>query len=314
MKTIAAATTLAVAALSCAPAHADYPDKPIVVAVQSGPGGSAEIGVRLAAPSLEKCLGVPIVVLNKPGANGDVAYSYLNTAAPDGYTLAIVNVPGVVANSLAKERDYDLHKFTYLGSLTGGNIMISVLRDKPWQTLEELFAHIKESGKPIPISSGGIGSSEHLALLQIEKLIPGVRFQLIPFNDTAASMAALLGGHVELTATSQAESYQDQVRTLAIAAPERIEVLPDVPTFKELGIDIVGGSNHTYAGPPGLPDDVAAKLAGCLEETGKDPEYLKTTKDRNFPPIIRNAAETKAFVESQYQLLKSIWDEDPWIK
>lgn len=82
--------------LCAGPALAEYPEEPIVVAVQSGPGGLVEIGVRTAAPSLERCLGgdASIVVLNKPGANGDLAYSYLTQAAPDGYTLGIVNVPG----------------------------------------------------------------------------------------------------------------------------------------------------------------------------------------------------------------------------
>lgn len=166
----------------------------------------------------------------------------------------------------------------------------------------------------MPISSGGIGSSEHLALLQIERANPGVRFTVVPFNDAAAGMNALLGGHVEVTASSGAEKFQDQVRTLAIASPERIDLLPETPTLKELGMDIVAGSNHLYAGPPGLPPEIAAKLAGCVAAAQTDPEYLELAKQRAFPSIFRNAEETTTFVRQQNEILKEIWAETPWIK
>lgn len=309
-------TSSAVAlAFLCAPAFADYPEKDIMLSTQSGAGAQTDIGIRTALPFIQSCLGsgATIVVQNRPGSNGDVNNTFIATSEPDGYTMGVVNVPGMVSNPIANKREYSFESYDYLGALTGGMVMISVREDAPWKTLTELIAHIKESGQPLTVSSGGKGSSEHLALLQLEQMVPDFKFNLIPFNDSAAAINGLLGGHVQATAASGVEGMQDQVNTLAIALPERLPELPDVPTFKEQGIDLVGGSNHIYVVPKGTPADVTAKLRTCVEGVADNPEYQALAEQRKLQDLRMTGAEAETMVREKDKLLRDIWAATPWI-
>ena len=118
---------------------------------------------------------------------------------------------------------------------------------------------------------------------------------------------------MQATAASGAEAMQDQVTTLAIALNERLPTLPDVPTFKEQGVDLVGGSNHVYVVPKGTPPDITAKLRSCVEGVADNPEYRALAKQRQLQDLRLTGAEAEKMVHERDKLLRDIWAKTPWI-
>lgn len=298
------------------PASAQYPDKPITLVAPSGPGTFNDMGIRTFVPYLEACLGsgATVVVRNMPGASGDISNTYLATAAPDGYTLGAVSVPGVVSQPITAEKKYSIGSFEYLGGLAGSYFTIAVSVDSSWKTMNDLIKDVLASGKPLQISEANLGTSGHFALLQLEGVVPGLKFQVIPLSDGAAALAAVAGGHLPATASGGAEMMPDKLRILGISSRERLKRLPDVPTFVEQGIDLVTNANMLYAFPKGTPGDIASKVAGCITATSNNADYLAEADKRGMNTIYLSADVATKFVQSEDEKLRKIWAESPWIK
>lgn len=311
----AVAVAMAGLLLHAAPALADYPERPITLIVGFGAGGATDVNVRTIVPALERCLGsdAEVIVLNRPGASGDIAYAELASATPDGYTIGNLNLPGVITNTLVKEAPYSSDSFTVLGSVTGSTVFVSVAKDSPWNSMQELIDAAHESDAPLLVATGSLGSSDHLAMLAIARET-GAKFTFLPLDSSAASISSLIGGHVQVAAASSGEQFKDQVKILGVAADERLPTLPDVPTLKEQGFNIGGGAVHILAGPKGMPEEAIAKLSGCIEGLPEDQAFIAEAKQRSMPIMPLSAEEASALIEQQGNVLRSLWEENPWIK
>ena len=301
-------------AIGAAPAVAAYPDHPVTFIVPYGPGGTSDVGARTWQPFVEKCLGTSLVIVNKPGAGGELGFAELAGAAPDGYTLGALNVPNMPLGTLTKESPaYKVDSFTLLANLYGSKVTINTKAGSPYKTLAEVIEASKTGQINMGISN--FGSDDHIMMLRFMKLA-GAKFTFIPLSDAASSRNAVIGGHVDVAGLSMTEvsPFQAELKTLAIASAERVPALPDVPTFKEQGFDLVGGSNHVIGGPAGLPAEVVEKVSGCFEQVAKDPEFLKAAEARTLLMNPMNAAETAAWVAKESQTLQQLWESDPWIK
>jgi len=304
----------AAALLASGPAMAEYPDRPINFIVPFSSGGNADLGVRTVEPYLEACLGgAEIVVVNKPGAGGAIGFADIAAAAPDGYTLGVINTPNFYSYPIVKETPWQTNSFELLGSIVGSVVTLNVRLDSPIKSLKDLIDFAKKSEKPVTLGVPGIGGGDHLAMLRFEN-VAGLKFTYIPFTDGPLVRNALLGGHIDIAAMSEvnAASFQGEIVPLATARAERGELLPDTPTFREGGVDLVSSSQHIFAAPAGIPEDVRAKLAGCLEQVVKDPAFLADAKKRAVLILPMNAEQVKAYVADEEAFYRKLWQTSPW--
>lgn len=312
-KTLLAAS-VALTALG-GPAFAEFPEKPVTFIIPYGPGGTSDVGARTWGPFMEKCLGQTVVFVNKPGAGGELGFTELAGSTPDGYTIGALNVPNFPAGTITKpDARYKLDSFALLGNLYGSVVTINSKKGGPYDTLAKVVDAAK-SGTNINMAISNYGADDHIKMLDFMKQA-GIKFTFIPMSDAATSRNAVMGGHVEVSGNSLTEvaGFQEQIETLAIASPERRPELPDVPTFKEQGFDVLGGSNHVIGAPAGTPPEVVDKLAGCFATVAADPEFQKAASDRKLLLNVMDAKTTTEWVAKESETIKALWESDPWVK
>ncbi len=279
------ATIALAVSLLIAPAMADdYPSKPFTYIVCFNPGGETDITARIQEPVLKKYYKEGVVITYKIGGGGSVGWSELVSSKPDGYTLAGHNLPHIILQPMlrgnAGYNTLDI-KSVYIFQSTP-NILV-VRADSPYKTLKDFIAAAK--AKPGALTLGGSGSNtaNNLGAIMLDKAA-GIKTTYIPFTGSGPVVPALLGGHVTglMTYSTMAVQQREKFRPLAIMSEERMAVLPDVPTFKELGFDLVEGAYRGVAAPPGTPDDIVAKAAAIYEKVMEDPGVLKKMDENGF--------------------------------
>jgi len=247
-----------------------YPEKPITYVIPFGPGGESDVTARLQEPHLEKLLGVPVNVTHRPGGGGGVGWSaFQRSAKPTGYEIIGTNLPHIVSQPMIRKDagfTYDGFQHVIWFHFTPNALIVP--KNSPFKSVDDLVAAAK--AKPGSITIGGTGTytANHLDVLRLQK-IGGIKLTYIPHKGTGALKPVILGGHLNaiMSSTMLSIELQDQVRVLAIAAEARHPYLPDVPTFKELGYDIVGGTARGIAAPKGTPQEVMDTLSRAFAET-----------------------------------------------
>jgi tripartite-type tricarboxylate transporter receptor subunit TctC len=252
--------------------YAEYPENPITYIIPFNPGGESDVTARLQESHLEKFLGVAVNVTHKPGGGGAVAWSeFQRTAKPDGYTVIGVNIPHIIGQPmLRKDAGYETDGFDLIMWFHFTPNALVVRNESPFKTLDEFLKHAKENPKAVTVGGSGSFSANHLETLRLQKAAD-VQLTYVPHTGTGPVIPALLGGHITAAMgySMLGVQYKDQVRVLAVAADERVETLPDVPTFKELGYDIVGGAFRGVAAPKGTAPEIVNTLAKAFSETNK---------------------------------------------
>lgn len=258
--------------LGAGTAFAAYPERPITYIIAFNPGGESDITARLQEPVLEEILGVPINVSHKPGGGGAVAWSeFQRTAKPDGYTVIGVNIPHIIGQPmLRKDSGYETDNFAHIMWFHFTPNALIVRADSPFKTLKDFIDYAKANPKVVTVGGSGTHSANHLETLRLEREA-GIKLTYIPHTGTGPLPPAILGGHLTCLMNYSMLPAQlgDKVRVLAVAADERVETMPDVPTFKELGYDIVGGAYRGVAAPKGTPKEIIDKLADAFTKANK---------------------------------------------
>ena len=257
----------------------DFPKKgksiDLIVAFSSG--GAVDTAARLVQPILEKELGTNVEVINKPGAGGQIGYTALTSAKPDGYTIGATGSPSVVVSPLdpARGAKYTRASFQPLGRQVIDPTVIAVQPDSPFKTLKELLDAAKANPKSLTASTTGLQTGEHFALAQIQETT-GSEFAPVHFSEGASqATTAFLGKHVDVLVANVSDvtdlTKQGKARVLGVMTAERAPSLPDAPTFKESGYDLTAGTVRGYSAPAGLPDGVAKKLEAAMQKAIEDP-------------------------------------------
>jgi tripartite-type tricarboxylate transporter receptor subunit TctC len=158
-----------------------------------------------------------------------------------------------------------------------------------------------------------LGGDDHFALTKLQNMT-GTEFTIVPFRGSAPARTALLGGHVAMSILniSEVADFQDQINVLGVAQAERSEFAPDVPTFKEQGLELINGSMRGFVAPAGLPKDVEAKLLDALRQLAGDAEFLKAMKATANPVEVVVGEDFKALNADTLELAKSVWEKTPW--
>lgn len=295
-------------------AAGDFPKKgksiDLIVAFSSG--GAVDTAARLIQPVLEKELGTNVEVINKPGAGGQIGYTALTGAKPDGYTIGATGSPSVVVSPLdpARGAKYTRDSFQPLGRQVIDPTVIAVQPDSPYQTLKELLDAVKAKPKSLTASTTGIQTGEHFALAQIQEST-GSEFAPVHFSEGASqATTAFLGKHVDVLVANVSDvtdlSKQGKARVLGVMSGERAPSLPDIPTFKESGYDLTAGTARGYSAPAGLPDDVAKKLEAAIEKAIEDPAVVQKMKDLGLQTSYLNGSDYEKFWASQEDDFKKV--------
>lgn len=253
-------------------ALAEYPDKPITYTIPFNPGGESDITARLQEPELEKYLGVDVNVTHKPGGGGAVGWSdFQRTAKPDGYSIIGFNIPHIIGQPMIrKDAGYETDGFKAIMWFHFTPNILVVGKDSEFKTLDDFIKFAKKSPFVGTVGGSGTYSANHLETIRLMKAAD-IDLTYVPYTGTGPVIPALMGGHIKaaMSYTPMYVNYKDKFRALAVAAEERVPAMPDVPTFKELGYDIVGGAFRGVAAPLGTPQPVVDKLAAAFTEANK---------------------------------------------
>lgn len=300
----ARAATIAMAAgMSCPLAAQPYPSKPIRMIVAVPPGGPADTLARMVSPKLSEALGQNVVIDNRPGANGNIAYEMAARAVPDGYTFVLVAAGVSINPALYREVRYD--PIRDFAAITQGisvpNVLI-VHPSVPVKSLAELIALGKR--RPVNFASAGNGTSGHLALEQL-RIVSGLQLTHVPYKGGGPALAELMGGQVQalfslaLAATPQIKA--GRVRALAITSARRSQVAPDIPTVAELGypgFEVTGWFG--WLAPAHTPAAIVARLNTELVRVLRDPQTQKALIARGSEPVGNSQTAFAAFVGSEH--------------
>jgi tripartite-type tricarboxylate transporter receptor subunit TctC len=264
---------------------AGFPAKRITYNICFNPGGESDITARFQEQPLKKILGVDIAINYKIGGGGALCWAELIQSKPDGYVIAGHNLPHIALQPLemgnAGYKTLDL-KNIYMFESTPN--LLLVRNDSPYKTLKDFVEGAKKNPPGVfTVGGSGTSSANDLGTTMLNKAA-GIELTYIPFGGTGSAIPALLGGHVTslMTYSTMGIQYKGKLRALAIASETRMDVLSDVPTFKEQGYDIVEGAYRGVAAPPGTPDDVIKVLADAFEKVMKDPEVKKKMDQNGF--------------------------------
>lgn len=305
--------------VACAlPAGAAYPDQPINMIVAYAPGGGTDIAARVMIPFIEKYLGeaAKINIINRPGASGDIGFTALATAVPDGYTIGFINTPPVLATPIERKTGYTWQSYDLLGNVVDDPGTFCVHTDSPYKSLAELAAYAKANPGTVTVGSTGVGSDDHLAMLKFEKSA-GVKMNHIPFKGSSETRNALIGKQILVAAINVGEALQylkggSPIRCLGQMTVARSSMAPDWPTFKEQGYDFEMASLRGLAAPRGLPPAIREKLALAIERAAGDPA-LRVAAEKVFAPLrYLGPAAYADELRSAEAVFRQMWKETPW--
>jgi tripartite-type tricarboxylate transporter receptor subunit TctC len=259
----------------------NFPTRSIEWVVPFAPGGSTDLIARVVAKSLEKPLKQPVVVANRDGAAGAVGTKDVITGAPDGYRMVFSpsSLFAITPHLQQSATKISLDELRIITGLTVENICLLVQKDSKYKTIDDL---LNDKGAKLTYGHSGVGTGLYLSQTLFFKSA-GFNATDVPFGGTGPSLTALLGKQVDIGASHLAETHRQvaagELRRLAMFTAERSPLLPDLPTMKEKGFNIVVDQMRFVAVPPKVPDDVAAVLANAFKEAVKTPEHEKFLKD-----------------------------------
>jgi tripartite-type tricarboxylate transporter receptor subunit TctC len=266
---------------------ADFPTKPVTLIIPWPAGGTTDVAMRAIAESASRHLGQPIVIDNKPGASGILGPSTMvANAKPDGYTISQIPITVFRLPHITKAAFDPTKDFTYIAHLTGYTFGVVVKADSPWKTFRELLDDAKANPGKITYASPGAGTSLHIAMEQIA-LREGIKWTHVPFKGNAETNAAVLGGHVSASADSTGWGplvNSGELRLLVTWGAQRTKNWPNVPTLKEVGIDMVADSPFGIAGPKGMDPKVVKILHDAFKKAINDPAIVATLAKFDMVP------------------------------
>ncbi|MEM8792671.1 MAG: tripartite tricarboxylate transporter substrate binding protein [Pseudomonadota bacterium] len=292
-----------------------YPDRPVMLMVSYGAGGATDFQARIVTMTAgnEDALGMPIAIINKPGAGGRVGWNWFATQAEaDGYTLAAYNIPHFIAQSIKGGVEYSKDSFEPIANWGADPAVFVVAADSPMNSMADVVEFARANPGKLTFSGAGLFVGHHIAALQIEKAA-GVKMAYIPTKGGgAAAMKAVIAGDVMAGVNNLSDAFRAReagnVKILGVADLERNEFLPDVPTMKEQGLD-VDNSSVNFRGimvPKGTPQEVVDKLAATVPEMFKNARVEKRMKAGGSPMHIMTRDEVKAMWEARQKTLEEL--------
>ena len=301
-----AAATLAVS--SAAAWAQTFPVRPIKLVIAFPAGGPTDITMRQLAENASKILGQPVIIDNKPGAGGTLPAQALQTAQPDGYTLAQMPL-GVFRLPYTTKINWDPVKdINYVINVTGYAFGIVVPADSPFKTWADFVAYAKANPGKLTYGSTGTFTSPHLTTELIAQKA-GIQLQHVPYKGSADLMLATVSG--QLMAAADSTGFAPQVeagklRVLNIWGDKRLAKFPDAPTLKELGYDTVQNSPFGIGAPKGTPSEVVQKVHDAFKKAMEEPSYVAALGRYDMLPNYMSSADYTKFAQDTFGREKAL--------
>ena len=303
------ATSLVLSATGPAYGQA-YPAKAISLVVPWPAGGRTDLTARIVAHSLQKQVGVPVVVVNKPGAGGVLGAKEVALAAADGYTLGFFS-SSIVTTQYTVPTPVNLADYTPLAIVNVDPAAIAIKFDSPWKTLADLVDYGRKNPRKLRVGMAA-GASTHLfaaAFLKAAK----IEAIYVPFKGEADTVAALAGGHIDLQLASPASfkalAEANKVRVLGVASQTRSELYAAIPTLKEGGVDLAIGAFHGVFAPKATPAAILSALAGALDKTMHDKTLADEMRTASISLAYLNARDAGEYLKQQDVVYKALIQE-----
>ena len=260
-----------------------YPDRPIKVIVPYGPGGT-DVQMRLAAPFMSKELGQPIVVENKAGGGATIGTTLVRNSPADGYTLLFTGTSAVSVVPHMKTVQYSMDDFVPIGTLTGTALIVVSRTDGPFKTLAEMIAYARANPGKINMGSSGVGTTTHM-IGEALQITAGVRFTHVPHTGMGQVIAAMMNGSADMMigvpSAFVANIRAGKLLGLATLGNGRSEFMPDAPTAREVGFDVVEETKFGLLAPKGIPAEVHRKLTNALKTAVMSQDFVEKMRS-NF--------------------------------
>ena len=290
----------ALAASVALPARAAYPEKPVRYIIAFAPGGESDIVARLQQEVWRKKYPHELVIESKAGAGGALAWSQLNTFPGDGYTVMGTNLPHIVLQPLEGNVQYKTEDITNVIFFNYTPDAIVVRNESPFKTYQDFIAAAKAGPGKINMAGSGTNSANHAANERLNQAA-GVKTTYVAFKGTGDLIASLLGGHVDgaMSYSSLALAQKGKTRLLAVATPQRLSYFPDVPTFRELGVDWVDGAYRGVGVPKSTPEEMRRQISTSFSEIGRDPDYRRKMTEQGLEIVDVTYDKMPAFVEER---------------
>jgi tripartite-type tricarboxylate transporter receptor subunit TctC len=285
-----------------------FPAKPIKLIIAFPAGGPTDITMRSLADNASKIFGQPVVVENKPGAGGSLPAQQLQTSAPDGYTVAQIPL-GVFRLPYTTKMTWDPVKdINYVINVTGYAFGIVVPADSPLKTWTHFVGWAKANPGRLTYGSTGTMTSPHLTTELIAQQL-GIQLQHVPYKGSAELAQAIVGGHIMAAADSTGFAplvEAGKIRVLNTWGEKRLPRFPDVPTLKELGINIVQASPFGIGAPRGTPPAVVKRLHDGFKKAMEDPSYVKALARYDMLPMYMSSAQYAKFAQETFLKEKAL--------
>lgn len=286
------------------------------IAVLQGfkPGGGSDVLAQLVQPYLSKNLGVNFVNEYIPGATGAIAWTRLaRQSKKDGSVISITNTPMLMTNYIMNDAiTYNIKDLTPIANVVTDPGIAVVAKDSPYDSIEDLLAAAKEKPGRITVGNSGMGGDDFFTTLLIEKAT-GLSFKKVPFQGDGPSATAAMGNKIDVSFNNVGTVYSQvksgNLKALAVFADERVDSLPDVPTLKEKGVDVVAGSSRGYSAPAGIPAEARQQLIAAFEALKDDQAFLEDAKKRALNIDIVTGDEYGQMFEQMETEFQGIWKE-----
>lgn len=296
-------------------AQQGFPDRPISMIVAFAAGGGTDVAARTLARFMEKDLGQPVVVVNRAGAGGEIGWSELARAKPDGYTIGFTNTPNIITVPIERQSRFHFEDFAPIANIVDDPGGFWVLKHSPVKALPDLVAEAKRRPGELSYGTTGIGSDDHLAMLALQRLT-GTQFLHVPFNGSSQVRTALLSKQITLAVVNMGEGIADWrqglIRPLGSMATQRWSGASEVPTFRELGFDVVEGSMRGVGAPAAVPRPILDRLALAVRHTIDHPEFQAAAQQQELPLRFLGPDEYKAELLALKAQYERLWAAHPW--
>lgn len=264
----------------------DFPTKSMTLIVPYAAGGSSDMSARPLADQLSTILGQPMVVENRPGAGGAIGTAEVVRSKADGYTLLNASIGGMTIVPYTQDVGYTYENLRAVAQATDIPLSLAVHKNSPFQTLDDFIAYAKENPGKLQVGNPGAGNIQHVAMSHISN-IADIEVTDVPYEGANPAVAALLGEHIDAIFTGITEQLphynEGTFKILAMTGKERNEkLMPDVPTFTELGYDAVFGVWYGIVAPKDTPDEVVELLDEAVKEALKSEDVIKSMENLNL--------------------------------
>jgi putative tricarboxylic transport membrane protein len=286
-------------------AAAGFPSRPITVLNSSVAGSPTDVMARQVAQYARKYLGQPMVVVNKPGGGGGVMFAALMAEASDGYTMASLTGAQVAALHAELKKDFSFDDLEFIANVQREPNCLVAKADGPIKTLQDMIESAKKNPS-LKVGGQGTGSALHLMVMLLAEQ-SGTKLTWVPFGGGMESVTNLLGDTVPVISTSPATVNQyveaKQMRILAITGDKRMDHLKDVPTFKELGYDIVMLQYRGFAAKKGIPPKAKTILADAIRKATAEPGFKEFMRKNFQPEGFLGPDEFTAMARADFELM-----------